>query len=83
MSEPFCNDGCDLSREEILARLEIGLKSDAELHPDFPGNGPIIIELSQEAADETAQILHDKFLAALSLQRGEGISDLPETSEQR
>lgn len=35
MSDPFCNDGCDLSREEVLARLQIGLKSDAELHPDY------------------------------------------------
>lgn len=37
MSEPIhIDDGCSLSQEEILARLEIGLKSDAELHPDFP-----------------------------------------------
>lgn len=83
MSEPIhVDDGCSLSPREVLARLEIGLKSDDELHPDFPGNGPIVVEMSQEEADATARFLHDKFIAALP-SKGEGISDLPEAPEQR
>lgn len=35
MSEIFCDDGCSPTPEEVLARLEIGLKTEEELHPDF------------------------------------------------
>lgn len=36
MSDPIqTGDGCDLPPEEVLARLQWGLRSDEELHPDF------------------------------------------------
>lgn len=37
MSEPIeTGDGCDIPQSEVLGLLQLGLKTDRELHPDFP-----------------------------------------------
>ena len=76
MSEPIhIDDGCSLSLEEVLARLKIGLKSDAELHPDYV-----------DPENRTSEFLSptDRALFLLALpSKGEGMSDLPEAPEQR
>lgn len=64
MSEPIeTGDGISLPQSEVLGLLSLGLKEEEELHPDFSveGRGPILVELSQEAANATALLLTRKF----------------------
>lgn len=86
-----CNDGCDLSPEEVLARLQIGLKSDEELHPDYPCSDMLYSD-EFAAGDKSADLesraslfapsVTDRGLSLLALpSKGEGISDEKEAVE--